>query len=72
MILSLVCFPKVNAVLKQLSIFGRKLALLWKSVKSIRHGRENGVDTLKLHHDTLSKTLKNTAPPITAYFTRQK
>jgi len=34
--LSLVCLPKVNVVLKQLSIFWRKLAFLWKSVKSIR------------------------------------
>jgi len=25
------------------------------------HRRENGVDTLKLHHDTLFKTLKNIA-----------
>jgi len=31
-----------------------------KSVKSIRHRRENGVDTLKLQNDTLLKTLKNT------------
>jgi len=27
-------------------------------LKSIRHSRESGVDTLKLHHDTLLKTLK--------------
>jgi len=33
---------------------------LRKSVKSIKNRRENGVDTLKLHHDTLSKTLKKT------------
>ena len=56
--LSLDCLPAVNVVFKKLSIFGRKLRLLWKSVKSIRHGRENGVDTLKLNHDTLLKTLK--------------
>ena len=42
-----------------LSISGRKLTFLWKWVISIRHRRENGVDTLKLHHDTLLKTLKN-------------
>ena len=42
----------------QISIFGRKLAFLWKSVNSIRHRRENGIDTLKLYHDTLLKTLK--------------
>jgi len=29
-------------------------------LKSIRQRRENGVDTLKLHHDTLLKTLKKT------------
>ena len=58
--LSLVCFPNVNVVFKQLIMFGRKLAFLWKSVKRIRHRRENGVDTLKLHHDTLLKTLKKT------------
>jgi len=35
-----------------------------KISKSIRHcRRENGVDTLKLNHDTLLKTLKNTAIP---------
>ena len=58
--LSLVCLPRLNVVYKQLSIFGRKLALLWKWVKSIRRRRENGVETLKLHHDTLSKTWKTT------------
>jgi len=36
---------------------------LWKSVKSIRYGRENGVDTLKLHHDTLLNTFKKTMRP---------
>ena len=35
--------------------------LLWKLVENIRQRRENGVDTIKLLHDTLSKTLKNTA-----------
>jgi len=34
--LSLVCLPKVNIVFKQLSVFGRKLAFLWKWVKSFR------------------------------------
>jgi len=34
------------------------LHFLWKWFESIRRRRENGVDTLKLHHDTLSKTLK--------------
>jgi len=34
--LSLVCLPKVNVVFKQLSIFGWKLAFLWKWVKSIK------------------------------------
>jgi len=58
--LSFVCLSKVNVVFKQLSIFRRKPALLWKWFKSIWHRRENGVDTLKLHHDTLSKTLKRT------------
>jgi len=29
-------------------------------LKSVEHRRENGVDTLKLHHDTLSKTRKKT------------
>ena len=48
--------PKVNVVFKYLGIL--KLAFLWKSVKSFRHRRENRVDTLKLHHDTLLKTLK--------------
>ena len=51
---------QMNVVFKQLSTFGQKLAFLWKWVKSIRHRREGGVDTLKLHHDTLSKTLKKT------------
>ena len=37
---------------------GRTLAFLWKCLKSIRHRRKSGIDTLKLHHDTLSKTLK--------------
>jgi len=60
--LSLVCLPKVNVVFKKLSIFGGKLAFLWKSVKSIRHRREIGVDTLKLHHDTYLKSLKKTLP----------
>jgi len=55
-----ILFAKMNVVFKQLSTFGQKLAFLWKWVKSIRHRREGGVDTLKLHHDTLSKTLKNT------------
>jgi len=31
-----------------------------EKVKSIRYSRTNGVDTLKLHHDTLLKTLKKT------------
>jgi len=43
-----------------ISIFERKLAFLWKSVKRVRHRRENGIDTLKLHHNTLSKTLEKT------------
>ena len=42
----------------QISIIGRKLAFLWKWVKRIRHGRENGVDTLKLHHDILLQIFK--------------
>jgi len=32
--LSLVCLPKVNVVFKYLSIFGRKLAFLWKSSRA--------------------------------------
>jgi len=44
----------------QIRIFGQKLAFLWKCVRSIRHRRENGIDTLKLHHDTVLKRLKNT------------
>ena len=58
--LSLVCLPKVNVVFKQLSIFGRNLAFLWIWFKSIIHRRENCADTLKLHHDTLLKTLNKT------------
>jgi len=56
--LFLVCLPKMNVVLNLLSIYGRKLAFLRKSVKSMKLRRENGVNTLKLHHDTLFKTLK--------------
>ena len=48
----------MNVVLNLLSIYGRKLAFLQKSVKSMKLRRENGVNTLKLHHDTLFKTLK--------------
>jgi len=44
----------------QMSIFGQERAFLLKSVKSIRHRRENGIDTLKLYHVTLLKTLKKT------------
>ena len=55
--LSVVFFAKSECPI-EISIFGRKLAFLWKSVKSIRHRRENGIDTLKLYYDTLLKTLK--------------
>jgi len=51
-------FAKSECRIQKLSIFGRKFSFLWKSVKSIRHRWENGFGTLKLHHDTLSKTLK--------------
>jgi len=34
--------------------------VLQKSVKSIRHRRENGVDILKFQHDNLSKPFKKT------------
>ena len=42
----------------ELSISGRKLAFFWKWVISIRHRRENSVDTLKLHLYTFLITLK--------------
>jgi len=32
-----------------INIIGQKLAFLWKSIKNIRHKRENGAGTLKLH-----------------------
>jgi len=36
----------------------RKITFFWIWIKSINFRGENGVDTPKLHHDTLSKTLK--------------
>ena len=53
-------FAKSECRIQIIEHVGRKLAFLWKSVKSIKHRRENGVDTLKLHHDTLLKTFKKT------------
>jgi len=44
--LSLVCLPKSECHIQIIRHFGRKLACQWKWVKSIRHKRENGVDTL--------------------------
>ena len=38
--LSFVCLPKLNVVFKQLSIFGRKLALLWKWGKGLNIERK--------------------------------
>ena len=53
-------FAKSECGIQIIKHFWTELAFLRKSVKSIRHRRENGVDTLKIHQDSLSKTSKNT------------
>jgi len=51
-------FARCECRIQIIKHIGRTLAFLWKCLKSIRHRRKSGIDTLKLHHDTLSKTLK--------------
>ena len=56
--LSLVCLTNVNLIFKYLSIFARNFTFWWKCLKRISHRKENVVDTLKIHHDSLLKTKK--------------
>ena len=55
-----ILFAKSECLIQIFKHFWTELAFLRKSVQSIRHRRENGVDTLKIHRDTLLKTSKNT------------
>jgi len=69
-----VCMPTLNLYEIVIGLFvkresriqifkhiARNFTFLWKCVKRISHRKENGVDALKIHHDSLSKTKKNTA-----------
>ena len=51
-------FAKSECLIQIIKHIWTELAFLRKSVQSIRHRREHGVDTLKNHHDTLSNTSK--------------
>ena len=55
-----ILFAKSECRIQIIKHFWTELAFLRKSVQSIRHRRENGVDALKIHHDSLSKISKNT------------
>ena len=53
-------FPKSKCRIQIIKHIWTETCFLWKSVKSIPTScrRENGVDTLKLNHDTLLKNFK--------------